>query len=73
MKAIDLDTIAAKNPRVDLKLTREYERLKNELEKLGVSTNSVYDLAPPLGGVLPPKRQCTDGRLLPYLTHSKKP
>jgi hypothetical protein len=73
MKAIDLDKIAAKNPKVDLKLTREYERLEDELERLGVKTHSGYDLAPPLGGVIPPKRHAIQVNRFPCPTQSKKP
>ena len=40
------------NPGVDPKVLAEVERLRLELERLGVERTSSYDLAPALGGSL---------------------
>jgi hypothetical protein len=41
-----------KNPGVDPKLLAEAEKLRIELERLGVQQTPSYDLAPALGGTL---------------------
>jgi len=72
MKAIDYKQIAAKNAKVDTKVTGEYERLMSELERLGVNTQSEYGLTPPLGGVIPSQKQVTKVTHVPSPTQCKK-
>ena len=43
------DVILKTNPQIDTAVTSDYERLANQLRRLGVDLSTRYSLEPPLG------------------------
>ena len=49
-KPFDQAQLLKTNPRVDVRLVRQFEQLERQLERLGVDLRPSYSLQPPLGG-----------------------
>jgi hypothetical protein len=47
----ELDVVLCRNPNVSRSVVQRFQKLENELRKLGVEIRPSYTLSPPLGGV----------------------
>ena len=66
MKPLDETQVLKANRKVDAKMVRTFEKLEQDLERVGAATKPAYRLQPPLGGVL---QRAVHAAARPYPKH----